>query len=313
MNTDTETCENCGRSIGRLEEVHLWQERTVCAECVRRLRSNTPAPHSGQSSRRLPVLLLSAVAAFGIVIGMGATTLVFRHQAKAQTTAIPTGQQASKDRARIVELEAQVAIMQKQIARTAELEATTQKQVARGPTTSPTTVSATTPAKVASPRVPLTTILADLPESLKPKPGETQRTAQQREDWFKSHLVGQNVSVVVEASNFPVLAIGKWNALGILQDPPSYLPLLPGWYQNVVIRCEFDTAEATQAPPEGSGQGTDGKFYQSDIVTIGGEIKWYSNGFSGIQLLHSQVLRVVLGKPHKEPEKSSFTPMPGSF
>ena len=35
-------CENCGRSIGRLEQPHVWRKHVVCAEC--HVHLSTPAP-----------------------------------------------------------------------------------------------------------------------------------------------------------------------------------------------------------------------------------------------------------------------------
>ena len=37
MTDKTETCANCGATIGRLETAHLWQEQVVCGKCIERL------------------------------------------------------------------------------------------------------------------------------------------------------------------------------------------------------------------------------------------------------------------------------------
>jgi predicted RNA-binding Zn-ribbon protein involved in translation (DUF1610 family) len=37
-------CENCGRAIGRLETVQLWQNHVVCNDCHARLAPPEPAP-----------------------------------------------------------------------------------------------------------------------------------------------------------------------------------------------------------------------------------------------------------------------------
>jgi hypothetical protein len=42
--TDLETCANCDRVIGRLETCHLWQNQTVCAECLAKLQKTDEAP-----------------------------------------------------------------------------------------------------------------------------------------------------------------------------------------------------------------------------------------------------------------------------
>ena len=35
----TDKCENCGRSIGKLETPHVWQDHIVCADCIKRLET----------------------------------------------------------------------------------------------------------------------------------------------------------------------------------------------------------------------------------------------------------------------------------
>lgn len=42
MSTTTSTCENCGRTIGKLEQPYTWKESVVCLECSQRLRGQTP-------------------------------------------------------------------------------------------------------------------------------------------------------------------------------------------------------------------------------------------------------------------------------
>jgi hypothetical protein len=49
----TETCANCGREIGKLGAVHLWQNQTVCGVCILHFapqaeESPDPAPHDLQ-------------------------------------------------------------------------------------------------------------------------------------------------------------------------------------------------------------------------------------------------------------------------
>ena len=34
----SETCENCGRTIGKLETPHVWKENIVCRDCNSKLR-----------------------------------------------------------------------------------------------------------------------------------------------------------------------------------------------------------------------------------------------------------------------------------
>lgn len=38
--SSVERCDNCGRTIGRLESPHVWQNHVVCAECAERLRKS---------------------------------------------------------------------------------------------------------------------------------------------------------------------------------------------------------------------------------------------------------------------------------
>ena len=40
----TETCENCGRGIGRLEAPHLHDGHVVCADCAKRLAGDDSEP-----------------------------------------------------------------------------------------------------------------------------------------------------------------------------------------------------------------------------------------------------------------------------
>src|SRR6266566_4120119 len=44
VNTLGEICENCGRSIGRLEAPHVYNDHVVCLECLRRLSPPAIAP-----------------------------------------------------------------------------------------------------------------------------------------------------------------------------------------------------------------------------------------------------------------------------
>ena len=98
MPTETEKCENCGRSIGQLEEVHLWKERTVCAECIRRLQGIVPKANEGQSKRRrLLFLIIPAIAVFAIIVGVIATVVIVRNQGSSATpTSTPAKVLASK-------------------------------------------------------------------------------------------------------------------------------------------------------------------------------------------------------------------------
>jgi hypothetical protein len=42
-NAGAETCANCGRTIGRLETPHVWQNAIVCAQCRKMLEAEKPA------------------------------------------------------------------------------------------------------------------------------------------------------------------------------------------------------------------------------------------------------------------------------
>lgn len=56
----TETCENCGRKIGKLETPRLFQERVVCHQCWNLLQAQrpvdlnyaTPSPANATNPRR---------------------------------------------------------------------------------------------------------------------------------------------------------------------------------------------------------------------------------------------------------------------
>jgi len=46
-----ETCANCNRPIGALEEVYLWQDHPVCVECyVRLVEQSRPLPRPPAAS-----------------------------------------------------------------------------------------------------------------------------------------------------------------------------------------------------------------------------------------------------------------------
>jgi len=52
MASAPETCENCGREIGKLEKAYLWQDHVVCADCHARLAAQsaeTPPPQPASS------------------------------------------------------------------------------------------------------------------------------------------------------------------------------------------------------------------------------------------------------------------------
>jgi len=50
-----ETCENCGREIGKLEKAYLWQNHVVCADCNARLAAQSEeAPPPQPASPREP-------------------------------------------------------------------------------------------------------------------------------------------------------------------------------------------------------------------------------------------------------------------
>jgi hypothetical protein len=63
MPAETETCANCGQTIGQLEQAYVWKEQTVCAECFGRLR--------GATASRLPLLTVGLCFAgvVGLIIG----------------------------------------------------------------------------------------------------------------------------------------------------------------------------------------------------------------------------------------------------
>ncbi len=56
-NVTTETCKNCGQTIGALEEAYIFRDRPVCKECYSRLSGKQKGP-----------LLYVAVGAVGTAI-----------------------------------------------------------------------------------------------------------------------------------------------------------------------------------------------------------------------------------------------------
>jgi hypothetical protein len=49
----TETCKNCKRIIGELEQAYAWQNHILCKECYTRLSSPTLSSPNHQDLRRL--------------------------------------------------------------------------------------------------------------------------------------------------------------------------------------------------------------------------------------------------------------------
>ncbi len=45
-----ETCENCERSIGKLETAHIHNGHIVCADCIRKLSAPTSRPETEKSA-----------------------------------------------------------------------------------------------------------------------------------------------------------------------------------------------------------------------------------------------------------------------
>lgn len=58
----TETCQNCGRTIGNLETRHLFNGQIVCAECDSKLRpsQSSDPPHNARTPDPAPVTRASA-------------------------------------------------------------------------------------------------------------------------------------------------------------------------------------------------------------------------------------------------------------
>lgn len=63
MKATVETCENCGKAIGKLESAQIWGDAVVCANCRRQLESESlPAeratliPQQVQAHRSQPVV-----------------------------------------------------------------------------------------------------------------------------------------------------------------------------------------------------------------------------------------------------------------
>ena len=54
-----ETCENCGRTIGRLERACVWDDQTVCVECHGHLSASGPSPDAVPEIRRDPLMSLA--------------------------------------------------------------------------------------------------------------------------------------------------------------------------------------------------------------------------------------------------------------
>jgi hypothetical protein len=49
----TETCTNCGRTIGALEQTHVWRDSILCAACCKR----QGAPLSYASAKPIPLAI----------------------------------------------------------------------------------------------------------------------------------------------------------------------------------------------------------------------------------------------------------------
>lgn len=44
MQSEIETCANCGGKIGRMETPYVYRDQVVCGPCIERLRRPPPAP-----------------------------------------------------------------------------------------------------------------------------------------------------------------------------------------------------------------------------------------------------------------------------
>ena len=66
-----EACANCGRTIGKLEAAHLWNERVVCAECHGKL-----AGAQGGTVAPPPVVLYRSIADVPRTSGLGVASLI---------------------------------------------------------------------------------------------------------------------------------------------------------------------------------------------------------------------------------------------
>ena len=74
-----EACANCGRTIGKLEAAHLWNEQVVCAECHGKLAGAAAAgvaPHPIAVPASPPVVVYSSIVDGPRVSGLGVASLV---------------------------------------------------------------------------------------------------------------------------------------------------------------------------------------------------------------------------------------------
>ncbi len=68
-------CANCGRGVGALETIYLWQGHQVCSQCHSLLSSAPRADVAGQSPATPPMsnnnYLLAALPHIGALLGLG--------------------------------------------------------------------------------------------------------------------------------------------------------------------------------------------------------------------------------------------------
>ena len=89
-NVNNETCENCGRVIGRLETPMVWQEKVVCSDCFGRLsgmRTIPPIPDAGVNAaprRRGAGIAIAAIIGICVLLATGGVIWYLNAKAEAQ-------------------------------------------------------------------------------------------------------------------------------------------------------------------------------------------------------------------------------------
>jgi len=76
MDATIETCENCGRAIGKLETPRVWQDRVVCGECMPRLSGVPQAVELTAKRWKRQMLIGWAIFGAGIVLAIAGAAMM---------------------------------------------------------------------------------------------------------------------------------------------------------------------------------------------------------------------------------------------
>jgi len=82
-----ETCDNCGRVIGKLETPHLLHgEHVVCADCYQRLHPQPPVQTIEATAKLWKAV--QAIGVLGILVGVVMLVIGIRNQGDAAMTGL---------------------------------------------------------------------------------------------------------------------------------------------------------------------------------------------------------------------------------